>query len=65
MRAGWIAKEFEMSKSTLSYHVDIFKQSDLVRCERQVMDTGKRLCVGARTSLRGAVVHCGRRRRGS
>jgi ArsR family transcriptional regulator, arsenate/arsenite/antimonite-responsive transcriptional repressor len=33
MTAGWIAEEFEMSKSTLSYHVDILKQSDLVRCE--------------------------------
>jgi ArsR family transcriptional regulator len=35
LTAGQIAEEFEISKSSLSYHFNILKEADLVRCERQ------------------------------
>lgn len=36
--AGQIAEEFEISKSSLSYHFNILKEADLVRCQRQSVE---------------------------
>jgi len=38
MTAGRIAEEFDISKSSLSYHFNILKEADLVRCERQAQE---------------------------
>lgn len=38
MTAGRIAEEFEISKSSLSYHFNVLKESDLVRCERHAQE---------------------------
>jgi DNA-binding transcriptional ArsR family regulator len=38
LTAGQIAEEFEISKSSLSYHFNILKEADLVRCQRQSLE---------------------------
>ena len=38
MTAGLIAEEFDISKSSLSYHFNILKEADLVRCERNAQE---------------------------
>lgn len=38
LTAGQIAEEFEISKSSLSYHFNILKEADLVRCRRQSLE---------------------------
>jgi len=38
LTAGQIAAEFEISKSSLSYHFNILKEADLVRCERHSLE---------------------------
>jgi ArsR family transcriptional regulator, arsenate/arsenite/antimonite-responsive transcriptional repressor len=35
LTAGRIAEEFDISKSSLSYHFNILKDADLIRSERQ------------------------------
>lgn len=35
MPAGEVAEAFEMTKGSLSHHLNILKQADLVRCERR------------------------------
>jgi DNA-binding transcriptional ArsR family regulator len=38
LTAGRIAAGFDISKSSLSYHFNILKEADLVRCERQAQE---------------------------
>jgi ArsR family transcriptional regulator len=38
LTAGRIAEEFDISKSSLSYHFNILKEADLVRCERNAQE---------------------------
>jgi ArsR family transcriptional regulator len=38
LTAGRIAGEFDISKSSLSYHFNILKEADLVRCERHAQE---------------------------
>jgi ArsR family transcriptional regulator len=38
LTAGRIAEEFDISKSSLSYHFNILKEADLIRCERQAQE---------------------------
>jgi ArsR family transcriptional regulator, arsenate/arsenite/antimonite-responsive transcriptional repressor len=38
LSAGQIANEFDISKSSLSYHFNILKDADLIRCERQAQE---------------------------
>jgi ArsR family transcriptional regulator, arsenate/arsenite/antimonite-responsive transcriptional repressor len=38
LSAGQIAEDFEISKSSLSYHFNILKEADLVRCERRAQE---------------------------
>ena len=38
LTAGRIADEFDISKSSLSYHFNILKEADLIRCERQAQE---------------------------
>ena len=38
LTAGSIADEFDISKSSLSYHFNILKEADLIRCERQAQE---------------------------
>jgi ArsR family transcriptional regulator, arsenate/arsenite/antimonite-responsive transcriptional repressor len=38
MTAGQIAAEFEISKPSLSYHFNILKDADLIRCERHAQE---------------------------
>ncbi|MEO6078459.1 MAG: metalloregulator ArsR/SmtB family transcription factor [Steroidobacteraceae bacterium] len=36
--AGQLAADFEISKSSLSYHFNILKDADLIRCERHAQE---------------------------
>lgn len=36
--AGQLAADFEISKSSLSYHFNILKDADLIRCERRAQE---------------------------
>lgn len=36
--AGQLAADFEISKSSLSYHFNILKEADLIRCERNAQE---------------------------
>jgi ArsR family transcriptional regulator, arsenate/arsenite/antimonite-responsive transcriptional repressor len=38
MTAGKIAEDFEISKPSLSYHFNILKDADLIRCERHAQE---------------------------
>lgn len=38
MTAGEIAEAFEISKGSLSYHFNILKQAELIRCERHAQE---------------------------
>jgi DNA-binding transcriptional ArsR family regulator len=38
MTAGHIADAFEITKGSLSYHFNILKDADLVRCERRAQE---------------------------
>jgi ArsR family transcriptional regulator, arsenate/arsenite/antimonite-responsive transcriptional repressor len=38
LTAGQIAEQFDISKSSLSYHFNVLKEADLVRCERQSLE---------------------------
>jgi ArsR family transcriptional regulator, arsenate/arsenite/antimonite-responsive transcriptional repressor len=38
MTAGEIAGQFDISKPSMSYHFNILKEADLVRCERRSVE---------------------------
>lgn len=38
MSAGQIAEAFQITKGSLSYHFNILKDADLVRCERRAQE---------------------------
>jgi ArsR family transcriptional regulator, arsenate/arsenite/antimonite-responsive transcriptional repressor len=38
LTAGQIAEQFDITKSSLSYHFNILKEADLVRSERQSLE---------------------------
>jgi ArsR family transcriptional regulator, arsenate/arsenite/antimonite-responsive transcriptional repressor len=38
MTAGEIAEAFEITKGSLSYHFNILKEVDLIRCERRAQE---------------------------
>jgi ArsR family transcriptional regulator len=38
LTAGQLAEDFEISKSSLSYHFNILKDADLIRCERHAQE---------------------------
>ena len=38
MSAGQIASAFDITKASLSYHFNILKQAELVRCERRAQE---------------------------
>jgi ArsR family transcriptional regulator, arsenate/arsenite/antimonite-responsive transcriptional repressor len=38
MTAGTIAEDFAISKPSLSYHFNILKDADLIRCERYAQE---------------------------
>lgn len=38
MTAGQIAEHFEITKGSLSYHFNILKEADLIRCERRAQE---------------------------
>jgi ArsR family transcriptional regulator, arsenate/arsenite/antimonite-responsive transcriptional repressor len=38
LTAGQIAEQFDISKSSLSYHFNVLKEADLVRSERQSLE---------------------------
>lgn len=38
LTAGQIADDFDISRSSLSYHFNILKEADLVRCERRAQE---------------------------
>ena len=38
LTAGQIAQAFEITKGSLSYHFNILKDADLVRCERRAQE---------------------------
>jgi len=38
MTAGEIAEAFEITKGSLSYHFNILKEAELIRCERRAQE---------------------------
>jgi ArsR family transcriptional regulator, arsenate/arsenite/antimonite-responsive transcriptional repressor len=38
MTAGEIAETFEITKGSLSYHFNILKEAELIRCERRAQE---------------------------
>src|SRR5215469_18587291 len=38
MTAGQIAEAFEITKGSLSYHFNILKEAELIRCERRAQE---------------------------
>ena len=38
LTAGEIARAFDITKGSLSYHFNILKEADLVRCERRAQE---------------------------